>query len=128
LPAMESTDAWHYALTAFLILTGIGLAYMLFRLGTLLGHATTDLDAAMEEVVPMLGKTSVTLDHVNSELEKIGKVTDTAVDTVETVDRTARNVTHAAAAPVRVVNSAVEGVRHAFESFKAKRQQRGGVV
>jgi len=26
------------------------------------------------------------------------------------------------------VNSAVEGARHAFESFKAKRRQRGGVV
>jgi hypothetical protein len=76
----------------------------------------------------MLGKTSITLDHVNAELEKVGKVTDTAVDTVQTVDHTARAVTHAAAAPVKAVNSAVEGARHAFESFKAKRRQRGGVV
>jgi uncharacterized protein YoxC len=125
---MDSTDAWHYALTAFLVLTGLGMAYALFRLGTLLGHVTTDVDDAMREVVPMLSKTSVTLDHVNAELEKIGQVTDTAVDTVRTVDHTARAVTHAAAAPVKAVNSAAEGVRHAFESFKAKRRQRGGVV
>ena len=125
---MTSTDAWHYALTAFLILFGLGLAFALFRLGTLLKHVTTYLDEAMGEVVPMLGKTSITLDHVNAELEKVGKVTDTAVDTVQTVDHTARAVTHAAAAPVKAVNSAVEGARHAFESFKAKRRQRGGVV
>jgi|SRR3954447_11277622 hypothetical protein len=125
---MDSTDAWHYGLTAFLILTGLGLAYVLVRLGVLLGHTTTNLDDAMREVVPMLGKTSVTLDHVNDELEKVGRITDTAAGTVESVDRTARTVSHAAAAPVRAANSATEGVKHAFETLKSKRRQRGGVV
>ncbi len=81
---------------------------------------TTNLDEAMGEVVPMLGKTSITLDHVNAELEKVGKITDSAVDTVQTVDHAARAVTHGRRqARSRSVNSAVEGARHAFESFKA---------
>ena len=32
---MTSTDAWHYALTAFLILFGLGLAFALFRLAAI---------------------------------------------------------------------------------------------
>ena len=125
---MDSSDAWRYALTAFLILTGIGLGFVLYRLGMLLGHVTTSLDETMTEVVPMLGKTSVTLDHVNAELEKVGKITDSAVDTVETVDHAARATTRVAAKPVKVMSSAAAGVTHAFASFRSKRDQRGGVV
>src|SRR5437763_5185673 len=125
---MDPSDAWRYALTAFLVLTGVGLTFVLVRLGIMLGHATTSLDEATAEIVPMLSKTSVTLDHVNDELAKVGKMTDTAVDTVETVDRTARTVSHAATAPVRAATSAAEGLKHAYESFRSKRGQRGSVL
>ena len=96
---MSSTDAWHIALAIFLVLTGVTLAYVLFRASKLLGDVEKHLDETMVEVVPMLGKASVTLDHVNDELEKVGKITDSAVGAVGTVDHAARAASSAAALP-----------------------------
>ena len=94
----------------------------------LLGHTTTSLDQTMTEVVPMLGKTSITLDHVNDELEKVGQ--DHRYrgghGRHRRPDRPA--ATRAAAKPVKVVSSAAAGITHAFASFRSKRDQRGGVV
>ena len=53
---MSSTDAWHIALAVFLVLTGVALAYVLFRVSQLLGDVEKHLDETMVEVVPMLGK------------------------------------------------------------------------
>jgi len=125
---MSSTDAWHIALAIFLVLTGVTLAYVLFRASKLLGDVEKHLDETMVEVVPMLGKASVTLDHVNDELEKVGKITDSAVGAVGTVDHAARAASSAAAKPAKVVSGLSEGVELAFQSLKSKRRQRGGVV
>ena len=125
---MDSTDAWHIALAIFLIITGVGLTYALVRLATLLGDADRQLEASMTEIVPMLGKASITLDHVNAELEKVGKITDSAAGAVGTVDRAARATSNAAAKPAKVVSGLSDGIEHAFESLKSKRRQRGGMV
>ena len=125
---MSSTDAWHIALAVFLVLTGVTLAYVLIRVSKLLGDVEKHLDETMVEVVPMLGKASITLDHVNDELEKVGKITDSAVGAVGTVDSAARAASSAAAKPAKVVSGFTEGVEHAFQSLKSKRRLRGGVV
>ena len=80
---MDASDVARYALALFLILSGIGLVYMLVRLGNLFGQATTTLEQTTTEVVPMLGKASITLDHVNDELAKVGHITDSAVDATD---------------------------------------------
>src|SRR6188472_3166192 len=108
---MSSTDAWHIALAVFLVLTGVTLAYVFFRLSKLLGDVETHLDETMVEVVP-----------------KLGKITDSAVGAVGTVDHAARAASSAAAKPAKVVSGLSEGVEHAFQSLKSKRRQRGGVV
>src|SRR4029078_10996907 len=125
---MTSTEAWHYALALFLILTGVALTYMLVRLGLLFGRATTSIEETMTEVVPMLGKASVTLDHVNDELEKVGHITDSAVDATDKVDSAVRGVFCAVAQPARAAAGFTDGVSHAFETFRAKRDRRGGVL
>lgn len=125
---MTSTEAWHYALAAFLILTGIGLTYMLVRLGGLFAQATTSVEETMTEVVPMLGKASITLDHVNDELGKVSHITDSAVDATDKLDSTVRSLSSAAGAPIRAVSGVSAGISQAFQSFKNKREQRGGVV
>ena len=125
---MSSTDAWHIALAVFLVLTGVALAYVLFRASKLLGDVEKHLDETMVEVVPMLGKASVTLDHVNDELEKVGHITDSAVDASDKLDSTVRTLSSAAGAPIRAVSGVSAGISQAFQSFRSKRQQRGGVV
>src|SRR5512141_1498406 len=101
---MHASDAWRYALAAFLILTGIGLTYMLLRLGGLIGRATTTIEQVMTEVMPMLGKASTTLDHVNDELGKVSHITDSAVDAADKLDSSVRTLSSVLGKPVKAVS------------------------
>jgi hypothetical protein len=80
------------------------------------------------EVVPMLGKVSTSLDHVNDELEKVGHITDSAVDATDKVDSAVRAVSQAVQKPAKAAAGFTDGVSHAFETFRAKRDRRGGVL
>jgi uncharacterized protein YoxC len=125
---MDASDAARYALALFLVLTGIGLTYMLLRLGNLFGQATTTLEQTTTEVMPMLSKASVTLDHVNDELAKVNHITDSAVDATDKLDSTVRTLSSVLGKPAKAVSGASAGVSQAFQSFRSKRNQRGGVV
>jgi len=125
---MDASDVARYALALFLVLTGIGLVYMLVRLGNLFGQATTTLEQTTTEVVPMLGKASTTLDHVNDELAKVNHITDSAVDATDKLDSTVRTLSSVLGKPAKAVSGASAGVSQAFQSFRSKRNQRGGMV
>jgi hypothetical protein len=125
---VDSTDAWHYALAAFLILTGVGLIYMLVRLGGLLSRATISIEQSMTEVVPMLGKASTTLDLVNDELGKVSHITDSAVDATDKLDSSVRTLSSLLGKPAKAASGVSAGISHAFQSFRSKRDQRGGVL
>ena len=125
---VTASDAWQYALAVFLILTAIGLVIVLLRLSGTLQRVNLALDAVFGEVVPMLGKVSISLDHVNDELEKVGHITDSAVDATDKVDSAVRAVSDAVSKPARAAAGFTDGVSHAFETFRAKRDRRGGVL
>ncbi|MGN6379290.1 MAG: DUF948 domain-containing protein [Gaiellales bacterium] len=125
---MDSTDAWHYALTLFLVLTGLSLSYVFLRMSGTFERINLLLDGLVQEVVPLLSKVSTSVDHVNDELEKVGQITDSAVDATESVDHTVRAITEIISKPVKAASGVSAGIKHGFESFKAKRDQRGGVV
>jgi uncharacterized protein YoxC len=125
---MHASDAWRYALAAFLILTGLGLTFVFLRVAGTLGRVNTMLDGLVQEVVPMLNKVSTSIDHVNSELDKVGHITDSAVDATDKVDQTVRAVSEAVSRPVKAAAGLSAGIRHSVDSFRAKRGQRGGVV
>jgi uncharacterized protein YoxC len=125
---VTSSDIWRYALAAFLILTGVGACFALLRVGATLGRVNKMLDGIMGELVPMLAKVSTSLDHVNEELDKVGRITDSATDATAKVDATVRAVSEAVSKPFRAVAGFTAGVSHGFGVFKNKRDQRGGVV
>ena len=125
---MDSSDAWRYALTIFLIATGLSLSYVFLRMSGTFQRINFLLDGLVQEVVPLLSKVSTSVDHVNDELEKVGQITDSAVDATESVDHTVRAVTEIISKPVKAASGVSAGIKHGFESFKAKRDQRGGVV
>jgi hypothetical protein len=125
---VTSTDIWHYALAVFLLLTGVGACFALLRAGSTLGHVNTALDGIMSELVPMLAKTSTSLDHVNEELDKVGRITDSATDATAKVDATVRTVSAAISKPFEAIAGFTSGLSHGFGVFKNKRDQRGGVV
>ena len=125
---MDASDAWRYALAAFLILTGLSLTYLLLRMSGTFARVNVMLDGLTQELVPMLSKVSTSIDHVNDELDKVSHITDSAVDATDKVDQTVRAVSDAISRPVRAVSGASAGIRHSVETFRAKRSQRGGVV
>ena len=89
----------------------------------------TALDGIMGELVPMLGKASTSLDHVNEELDKVGRITDSATDATAKVDATVRvGVGGDLASRSRPSPGSRAGITHGFGVFKNKRDQRGGVV
>jgi Asp-tRNA(Asn)/Glu-tRNA(Gln) amidotransferase A subunit family amidase len=122
-----SSDAWRYALAAFLVLTGIGLVLVLVRLSGTLQRVNTALDGVVGEVVPMLGKVSTSLDHVNDELEKVGHITDHAVDAADSVDTAVRAVSMAIQRPVQKVAGLAAGVGHAAASFRVEHDIRRAI-
>jgi uncharacterized protein YoxC len=125
---MNSSDVWRYALALFLVLTAGGLGYVLLRLGGTLERVNSMLDGILEELVPMLSKVSTSIDHVNDELAKVGNITTSAVDATEKVDQTVRAVSDLIHKPVKAAAGFSAGVKHGFDSLKAKRERRGGVV
>ena len=125
---VTSSDIWRYALAVFLVLTGVGLCFALIRAGSTLGRVNVMLDGIMRELVPMLAKVSTSLDHVNEELDKVGRITDSATDATAKVDATVRSVSEAISKPFRAVAGFSAGISHGFGVFRNKRNQRGGVV
>jgi hypothetical protein len=123
-----STDIWHYALAVFLLLTGVGACFALLRTGSTLGRVNMLIDGLMGELVPMLSKVSISLDHVNEELDKVGRITDSATDATAKVDATVRTVSEAISKPFQAIAGFTSGISHGFGVFKNKRDQRGGVV
>jgi uncharacterized protein YoxC len=125
---VTASDIWQYALAVFLLLTGVGACFALIRVGSVLGRVNMVLDGVMRELVPMLGKVSTSLDHVNEELDKVGRITDSATDATAKVDATVRSLSDAISKPIRAVAGFTAGITHGFGVFKNKRDQRGGVV
>jgi uncharacterized protein YoxC len=124
----SASDAWRYALAVFLVLTGLGLTFALVRVAATLGRVNNAIDGLLGEVLPMLGKVSASLDHVNDELDKVGHITDSAVDATDKVDHAVRAVSDALSRPAKAAAGFTEGVSHAFETLRARRDRRGGVV
>jgi uncharacterized protein YoxC len=87
---MDASDAWQWALAIFLLLTAIGLIVVLLRASGTLDRINKLLDGITPELVPMLGKVSTSIDHVNDELDKVGTITNSAVDATEKVDHSVR--------------------------------------
>ena len=125
---MHAADVWRYALALFLVATGLGLGYVFLRLAGTLSRVNVFLDGVVRAIVPMLGKVSTSLDHVNSELDKVGHITDSAVDATAKVDQTVRAVSDLISKPVKAASGVSAGIKHSWDSLRAKRGQRGGVV
>ena len=114
---LAKTIMW-LGLALLFALAGIGTAYVLFRVGRLLGRTERDLHRTVDEVVPIIAKAGVSMDRVNDQLGKVDVMMDSAVDMTDALDSTVRAVSHAVTEPVRVVSSTVAGAAEAARSFR----------
>jgi hypothetical protein len=119
--ASTAGDIARYALAAFLLLSGVGLAYMLFQLGGTFSRLSSFIRGTERELLPVITKTGGTVDRVNLQLDKMDHVTDSAVDMADSADTAVRTVTHAIQKPVTKVSGLAAGLTHGASKLKASR-------
>src|SRR5688572_13716569 len=119
--AVTAGDVANYALAAFLVAIGAGLAYAFLRLGGTFGRLSSLIRGTEEELLPVIHKVGESVDKVNVQLDKVDRVTDSAVDIAESTDTAVRAVSMAITRPVQKVSGFAAGVTHGVASLKAHR-------
>jgi hypothetical protein len=118
-----STLGWA-ALAFFLVVVGLGLGYLFFRLGETLKRLSAFIRGTERELLPVITKVGGSVDRVNGQLDKLDVVTDSAVDAVDSVDSAVRAVSFAVTTPVKKATGFTAGVRHGAAALKARRSWR----
>jgi hypothetical protein len=126
--ASTASDWADYALALFLVLTGLGLGYALFRLSEVFQRAASFIRSSEREVMPVINKSGGTIDRVNRELDKIDPATDSAVDAVVAVDEAVRAVSFAIKRPIQKLVGVSAGARHGWATMRAKRDVKAAVA
>lgn len=116
--ASTAGDVARYALALFLLLSGLGLAYMLFQLGGTFSRLSSFIRGTERELLPVINKTGGTVDRVNLQLDKIDQVTDSAVDMADSADTAVRAVSMAITKPVTKVSGIAAGLSHGAAKLK----------
>src|SRR6516162_7812590 len=118
--ASTSGEVLDYALAAFFILSGVGLAYMLLRLGGTFGRLSSLIKGTERDFLPVVVKAGGTVDRVNDQLDKLDTVTDSAVSMADSADTALRAVSTAITTPVKKVTGFAAGVSHGVAAFRAR--------
>ena len=108
--AFAWSDVAYAALSVFLVVVGLALAYAFLQLGGTLGRVSAFIKGAENEILPVIAKVGGTVDRVNGQLDKVDHITDSAVDAVDHVDSAVRAVSFAITRPVRVTTMSTSGV------------------
>ena len=119
--ASTAGDILDYALAVFFVASGLGLAYMLVRLGGTFGRLSSFLRGSERDLLPVFVKAGGTVDRVNDQLDKLDTVTDSAVSMAESADTAVRAVSTAITTPVKKVTGFASGVSHGLAAFRARR-------
>ena len=122
---MDWSDVLKLALSIFLIVTGLGLAYLFLRMAGGLPAPRRLADRITDEVVPILNQAQTTVDGVNLELARVDEIMKTAVGATKGAEKTVQTVSTAVTAPVRKLTGLAAGVREAVATLRAPRG-RGG--
>ncbi len=117
--AASAGDVAYYALAFFLIVLGVGLAYVFFHLGATFARLSSFIRGTERELLPVVHKLGESVDKVNGQLDKMDQVTDSAVDMADSVDTAVRAVSVAIARPVQKASGLAAGLTHGVSALKA---------
>lgn len=118
---MEWSDVLKLALSIFLVVTGLGLAYLFVRMAGVFSRLGVSVTRVTDEVVPILNKAQTTVDGVNLELSRVDEIMQTAVGATKGAERTVQTVSSAVTAPVRKLTGLAAGAREAVATLRARR-------
>ena len=115
-----ASDALDAALAFFLVVVGIGLALVFFRLGELFARLSQTIKRVTEEMIVMLSKAQTTMDGVNLELARVDEIMQSAVGATKAAERSAVAVSKAASVPAKKVAGLAAGVKEAAATIRAR--------
>ncbi len=118
---MDWSDVASLALAIFLVLAGLGLFYMFFRLGGLFGQLDDSVEEITDETVPILTRLQVTVDEVNAQLGHVDEIMTSAVNATKSAEQAASTVSKAVTSPARAFFGVTSSASEALRSFKARR-------
>ncbi len=118
---MDWSDVVKLALSIFLILTGIGLAYLFLRMAGVFARLGVSVTRITDEVVPILNKAQTTVDGVNLELSRVDEIMQTAVGATKGAEKTVQTVSSAVTSPVRKLTGLAAGAKEAVATLRARR-------
>ena len=125
--ASTAGDIARYALAAFLLLTGLGIAYSFYWLGASFQRLSSLIHGVERETLPVINKVGGSVDRVNAQLDKLDTATDSAADAVEAVDEAVRTVSYAVKRPVQKIAGLSTGASYGWSSFRTSRNWRRAV-
>ncbi len=118
---MDWSDVLKLALSIFLVVTGLGLAYLFLRMAGVFARLGTSVTRVTDEVVPILNKAQTTVDGINLEISRVDDIMKTAVGATKGAEKTVQTVSSAVTAPVRKIHGFAAGAREAVASLRARR-------
>jgi hypothetical protein len=105
------------AIGVFFILFGVGLLYMLLRLGGVFDRTTHILVDVNTEVIPLLTRVETTLDRVNGELDQMEQLTESFAGILKVAENTTSAVHDAVAKPIKKIAGISAAVSEGVASF-----------
>jgi uncharacterized protein YoxC len=121
-------DVLDYALAIFFVASGLGLAYMLVRLGGTFARLSSLIKGTERDFLPVLQKAGGTVDRVNDQLDKLDVVTDSAVGMAESADTAVRAVSTAITTPVKKVSRLAAAISHGVGALKSRQNVKDAVT
>lgn len=115
----SAIDVMWICLSIFLIVVAVALAILLLRFAGTAARLTSLLQGLEASAIPLINKTSDSIDHVNTQLVKVDRVTDSAVDAADSADTAVRAVSMAVTKPITKVSGLAKGVTHSASAFMA---------
>gem|GEM_PF-3595367 len=119
---MDWSDVLKAALSLFLVLTGIALAYLFLRMAGVFGRLGVSVTRVTDEIVPILARAQTTMDGVNREIDRVDEIMVSAVHGAKGAEKAVTSVSTAVTAPVKKLSGFGAGVREAYDTFRARRR------
>jgi uncharacterized protein YoxC len=93
------------------------LAWMFLRLARILSTTERTIKDVSEQVVPLLGKTHVTVDNINSQLSQLDEAVGDVAGMTGELDQTTAVITKGVRGGVIKISSATAGISRGISTF-----------
>ncbi len=114
------------ALFVALTVAFLVLAWMFLRLARIFSATEKTIREVAEQVVPLLGKTHVTVDNINSQLGALDEAVGDVADITDELDQTTTVITRGVRGGVIKVSSATAGLSKGISAFFGGSENRLG--